>query len=432
MKAGARDVLVAGFVENWGKSAGSSNRRREKILPISETQIKHQQRGGMDALASYLMGTGDRTYTEGFNLSVFPSILQTHEGVIRMSSNPALMATRMPAIGKRFYLPARDILVLSDLEEKLTRIADRYLHHDVRSVMATTCWFSVLFSKVIDAAQRRGDPVTTVSEVWPNLSVLFGGGVSAEPYRPLIRRLLGRDVELVDTYNATEGGILALTDLTRRARGMTVMPHHGVFFEFIPVEDLGKPSPRRVPLWAVKLDQVYSIAVTTTSGLYGYQLGDFVRFVSLAPPRLEFAGRASGVLSLTQELMTQVEIEDAMAEAIAAVPAVTVDYGAGAEVGVGGTSKSRYLLFVEFTAGGAPSDGDAFVRAFDASLRKQNRAYREHRENDVAILVPKLVVLPAGTTKAFLAEVTSGNLQGKFPRILDDEKVGIVQRMLRA
>jgi hypothetical protein len=433
MRTGERDVLVPGFVENYGKSAGSSNRRREKILPITDLQVQQQQRGGMDVLAGYLLGSGDRSFTSGFGMSIFPSILQTHEGVIRMSSNPALMATRMPAIGKRIYLPSRDLLVVEDLEDKLTRVAQRYLDHDVRSVMATTCWFSVLFAKVLEAAQRRDANVKTVSEIWPNLSVLFGGGVPAEPYRPLIRRLFGRDVVLIDTYNATEGGILAATDMSagRVERGMTLVPHRGVFFEFVPVEDLGKPNPRRVPAWEVQKDQVYSIAVTTSSGLYGYQLGDFVRFVSVSPPRLEFAGRASGCLSLTQELMTQVELEDAVAAAIAAVPSVTVDWGVGADVGVDGTSKSRYELFVEFTPDGAPSDLDAFGRAFDESLRKQNRAYREHRTNDVAIVLPRVVSVPRGTTKAFLSEVTGGNVQGKFPRILDEERLEIMKRLVR-
>ncbi|HSQ62969.1 MAG TPA: GH3 auxin-responsive promoter family protein [Polyangiaceae bacterium] len=433
MRTGESDILVPGFVENWGKSAGSSNRRREKILPITDLQVRHQQRGGMDVLAAYLMGSGDRSFTDGFGMSIFPSILQTHQDVIRMSSNPALMATRMPAISRRMTLPSRDLLVIADLEEKLTRIADRYLDHDVRSLMGTTCWFSVLFAKVLEAAQRRGDDVKTVSEIWPNLSVLFGGGVPADPYRPLIRRLFGRDLILLDTYNATEGGILAATDMSsgRAERGMTLVPHRGVFFEFVPVEDLGKPSPRRVPVWEVKKDQVYSIAVTTSSGLYAYQLGDFVRFTSVSPPRLEFAGRANGCLSLTQELMTQVELEDAVAAAVAAVPSVTVDWGVGADVGVDGTSKSRYVVFVEFAPDGAPSDLGAFGRAFDESLRKQNRAYREHRANDVAILLPRVVKVPQGTTKAFLSEVTRGNVQGKFPRILDEERVAIMERLVR-
>ena len=125
-------------------------------------------------------------------------------------------------------------------------------------------------------------------DVWPNLSVLFGGGVSATPYLPVIRGLVGnggasgRDVTLVDTYNATEGGVYATSDFSGED-GMLVMPHRGTFFEFVPVDDRGKANPTRVPIWAVERDRPYLIVVTTPSGLYAYELPRY-RSLSLALP----------------------------------------------------------------------------------------------------------------------------------------------------
>jgi hypothetical protein len=280
-----------------------------------------------------------------------------------------------------------------------------------------------MLERLLDVAKKSGRRVSRVAEIWPNLRVLLGGGVAAGPYLPLVRKLVGRDdLTLVDGYNATEGGIYATSDFSGE-RGMLMLPHRGTFFEFVPLEKHDDPSPPRVPLWAVKKDQPYAIVVTTQSGLYAYKLGDIVRFPSVDPPRIEFMGRLSGCLSITQELTTHVEIERAVEHAVAVCPCTTLDFGAAADIGTpsqGGITKSRYVLFVEFGEGAEPRSLSAFAAAFDEGLKQQNRVYREHRE--VALLPAHVVPLVAGGAKRFMEEVTRGNLQGKFPRILDEAK----------
>jgi hypothetical protein len=422
MRAGERDLLVPEFVRYYGNSSGSSNHGRPKFLPITDRQVRFQQRAGTDMVMRYLRSSGDGGLFAGFTLGLFPPTKMKVEGRTFVTSNPALMATRMPRITRPVYLPEDDVRAIDDYEKKLGVIAERYLDHDVRAVAGTTCWFTLLFEKVLAAARARGRAATTVSDVWPNLRVLFGGGVAATPYLPVIRRLVGRDdVTLVDTYNATEGGIYAASDFTG-APGMLMLPHRGVFFEFVPLEERGAASPRRLPLWEVERDRLYSIVVTTASGLYAYEIGDIVRFPSIAPPRVEFAGRVGGCLSVTQELTTHVEIERAVAQAARACPCTTLDFGAAADVGVEGSAKSRYALFVEFQDGGAPADLGAFADAFDAGLCDQNRVYREHRRHEVALLPPIVVPLARGGARRFLEAVTRGNVQGKFPRIIDDTK----------
>ncbi len=325
-----------------------------------------------------------------------------------------------------FSLPEQDIRAIANYDEKLEVIADRYLDHDVRAVVGTTCWFTLLFEKVLAVARRRGRAAASVSEVWPNLRVLFGGGVAAAPYLPVIHEFVGRtDLTLVDTYNATEGGVYGASDFSGAA-GLLMLPHRGTFFEFVPLEERAAARAKRVPLWAVERGRPYSIVVTTSSGLYAYELGDIVTFPSVAPLRIEFAGRLSGCLSLTQELTTHVEIERAVEQARLACPSTTVDFGAGADVGVDGTAKSRYLLFVEFQEGAAPHDLSAFATAFDKGLCTQNRVYREHRDGAVAMLEPRVVPLASGGARRFLEEVTRGNVQGKFPRIIDDTKKNLL------
>ncbi|HEX4445131.1 MAG TPA: GH3 auxin-responsive promoter family protein [Polyangiaceae bacterium] len=425
MRAGERNLLVPEFVRYFGNSSGSSNHGKPKFLPITDRQIRLQQQAGSDTVMRYLRHSGDRGLFSGFTLGLFPPTTMKAEGPALVTSNPALMATKMPAVTRPVYLPEDDVRVIASYEEKLGVIAERYLDHDVRAVAGTTCWFTLLFEKVLAAARARGRSARTVSEVWPNLKVLFGGGVAATPYLPVIRRLVGRDdIALVDTYNATEGGVYAASDFSG-AEGMLVLPHRGVFFEFVPLEsrgDEGDGKAARVPLWSVEPDRPYSIVVTTASGLYAYELGDIVRFPSVDPLRMEFVGRLNGCLSVTQELTTHVEIERAVAHAIAACACTTLDFGAAADVGVDGSAKSRYALFVEFQEGGNPANLEAFADAFDQGLCKENRVYREHRQGQVALLPPVVVPLASGGAKRFLAEITRGNVQGKFPRIVDDTK----------
>ncbi|GAB4207293.1 MAG: GH3 auxin-responsive promoter family protein [Sandaracinaceae bacterium] len=429
MRAGETGILVPEKVMYFGNSSGSSTKGKPKFLPISERQIAFQRGSASDSLFRYLVAKNVTDMTDGFTLGLFPPTTMRREGPVFITTNPSLQSIRMPAFTRPVQLPEKEIREIADYDYKLERIVERYMDYDVRAVAGTTCWFSILFEKLLAAAERRGRKVASVSELWPNLRVLLGGGVAADPYVPVIRERLGQDFTLVDTYNATEGGIYATSDHSGN-RGMLMIPDRGVFFEFVPVEsaaDLTRIGswPARVPLWGVEKDKLYAIHVTTPSGLYSYRLGDLVRFTSTNPHRMEFAGRLSGCLSTTQELTTHVEIQRAVEHALSRYPATTVDYGCGADVGVNGTAKSRYVLFVEFE--GLAPDTKAFAAAFDEGMRRENRVYREHRENDVGILAPEVIALPPGSVKRFMKDIGNTSVQSKFPRILDDDRKNLLR-----
>lgn len=427
MMRGERGILVPELIRHYGNSSGSSTKGKSKFLPIGERQVRYQQGSAVDGLFRYVVAKNDATFLRGFTLGLLPPTTMKPQGPVLITSNPALMAVKKPLISQPVWLPSKQTREMSDYEKKLERIAEECIDHDVRAVAGTTCWFSLLFDKLLGAAKRRGRNVETVGELWPNLRILMGGGVSADPYIPVIRSRMGHDdFALVDTYNATEGGIYAASDQSGE-RGMLMIPDRGVFFEFVPMDEIDRSEPTRVPLWGVQKDKLYAIVVTTPSGLYSYKLGDIVRFPSVAPHRMEFAGRLSGCLSTTQELTTHVEIERAVEIALKKEPAVTFDFGCAADVGVSG-AKSRYVLFVEFLPGHEPKDIRAFGAAFDAGLCEQNRVYREHRTNEIAILPPEVVALPAGSVQRFMKDAGMTSVQTKFPRILDDER----KSMLRA
>lgn len=448
MRNGESGLLVPEKIKYFGNSSGSSTKGKPKFLPISDRQIAFQRGSAADSLYRYLVWRGDDDFTSGFTLGLFPPTTMRKEGPVFITTNPSLQSIKMPAFSKLCQIPEPEIREIADYDLKLERIVERYIDHDVRAVAGTTCWFSILFDKLLAVARRKGRKADHVADLWPNLRVLLGGGVSADPYLPVIRERMGHDdVVLVDTYNATEGGIFACSDHAvdssgQRLPGMLMIPDRGVFYEFVPVEDASDMSrlssggigqwPRRVPLWGVETGKLYAIHVTTVSGLYSYRLGDLVRFTSTNPHRIEFAGRVSGCLSTTQELTTHVEIQRAVEHALAQVPATTVDYGCAADVGVGGTARSRYVLFAEFVSGQEPRDPNAFIRAFDDGLCQANRVYREHRKDDVGIFAPELVVLPPGSVRRFMKDIGNISVQTKFPRILDDDRKQLLRSYVQS
>ncbi len=422
MRKGERGLLVPEFIRHFGNSSGSSQEGRQKFLPLGKRQVSHVRGAGSDIVMRYLVHANETKFLSRFTLALLPPTTMKSDGPVLITSNPALMVTELPAFAKPIYLPRGEMMTIGDYNVKMRMIAEAYLDHDVGALTGTTCWFPVLFEAVLRVAAERGRAETTIGEIWPNLRVLIGGGVSAAPYLPLLRRLIGSDnFTLVDTYNATEGGIYAASDFSGNP-GMLMLPHRGTFFEFVPMEERGNANPKRVPLWQVEVGQAYSIVVTTSAGLYAYELGDIVRFTSTAPHRVEFMGRTQGCLSVTQELTTHVEIEQAVAHAISKVACRTLDFGAAADVGTEAGGKSRYVLYAEFDEGAAPASLAEFAEAFDEGLCQANRVYREHRTGNVAILAPRVVPLQAGGAKQYLDTVTRGNVQGKFPRILDESR----------
>ncbi len=432
MKAGSRDVLWPGFIQYFGCSSGSSHTAAlNKYLPISEEQIRWQQKAGFDLVARYVGLSGDGSLVGGYTLGLLPPSVLKPEGAVLVTSNPGLMQRHMPLPARFATLPKQDLRDIENYDEKLTRMAEAYLDYDVRSVSGTTCWFSIFFDRVLAAARPKGRHLTAGGAIWPHLKALLGGGVTAEPYRHLIAERVGHPVVLLDNYNATEGGFFACTDRLGDD-GLLMIPDRGVFFEFVPRAEHGKPNARRLALWEVEPGVEYSVALSTSSGLFGYYIGDVIRFTQVFPHRLEFTGRTAGVLSVTQELTSSIEIERAVAHATKREPCSIVDFAASSEVGVDATAKGRYLLYVEFDR--APADLGAFATAFDKGLCEQNRVYREHRMKDVAILPPTVLPLGSGATRRFMDALGAGGVQAvqqKFPRIVDGRRRELLASLAR-
>lgn len=204
-------------------------------------------------------------------------------------------------------------------------------------------------------------------------------------------------------------------------------PDRGVFYEFIPRNQHGRPDATRLPLWKVEPQVEYSVALSTSSGLFGYLMGDVVRFTSVFPHRVVVSGRISGEISIAHEMTTARQIEDAVLSAANTHECTLVEHAASAELSPSGArAVGRYLLFAEFDR--PPADLDAFGRSVDAALCKENRLYRKHRTRDVGLLPLVVVPLVRGASQRSAELAGRRGLQRKFPRVVDAAQ----REMLRA
>jgi hypothetical protein len=422
LRGGERGVLLPGLIPYLARSAGTSQvGAKLKYLPVSRRQIAWQRKQAFDIVARYLVLSGDLGFPGGFTLGLLQPPKIEWEGEVGLTSNPRLMQLHVPKVSRRVSLPRPPVRDIEDYDAKFRAIAEAYMDHDVRAIAGTTCWFTVLFEHVLAAARARGRDVSTIHEIWPNLRGLLGGGVHAPTYRPIIGTMVGGRTTLIDTYNATEGGCFAVTDsLEAGAPGgggddaMLVLPDRGVFYEFIRRSEHGRLDATRVPLSEVEPGVDYSVAVSTASGLFGYLLGDVVRFVSVFPHRLVFSGRVNGEISIAHEMTTARQIEDAVLAATKRHGCTLVELAASSELAE--RAVGRYLVFAEFER--PPADLAAFERDLDAALCEENRLYRKHRTREVGILPLRVVSLERGATQRFAEAAGRRGLQQKFPRVL--------------
>ncbi len=431
LQRGERDVLWPGVIPYLARSAGSSSQspKQLKMLPISHQQIGWQRKQAFDVLARYLVMAGDRRFTAGYTLGLLQPPTIARRGAVGLTSNPRLMQLHVPKVARMLSLPRGAVRDIEANEEKFRALAEAYLDYDVRAIAGTTCWFTVFFDRVLAAARARGRSVSTVHEVWPNLRGLFGGGVHAGSYRSIIDARVGGKTVLVDTYNATEGGCFAITD-RNGDESMLMLPDRGVFFEFIPRSELDRSAPTRLSLTMVEPHVEYAVAVSTASGLFGYLMGDVVRFSSVFPHRLTFSGRVSGEISIAHEMTTARQIEDAVHAAAAQNDCTLVEFAASAELASEGSAVGRYMVFAEFER--PPDDVASLARDIDRGLCESNRLYRKHRAGDVGILPLTVIPLARGAAQRFADAAGRSGLQQKFPHIVGNAERELLRALRRA
>jgi hypothetical protein len=292
-------------------------------------------------------------------------------------------------------------------------------HADIRSISGTPSWLLLLFDELVRRHPERG---TRLAEFFPHLELIVHGGVNFAPYRQRFAEWLdGGHAELREVYAASEG-FVAVADRTP-GEGMRLVLDHGIFYEFVPVGDIGAAAPARHAIGDIETGVDYAPALSTCAGLWGFILGDTVRFVSRDPPRLLVTGRLSYTLSAFGEHLTGEEIEEAVTEAAAAIGAELRDFAVGALFPQAPGELGGHLYFVEFERPAAPESVRIFADAIDRGLIRRNLDYEAHRAGGFGMRAPEVCVLPHGGFAEWMRRRGRLGAQNKVPRVISDPEL---------
>lgn len=419
MRAGAEDVMWPGRIRHFAVSSGTAS--DGKVIPVSEAVLAANRRFSVGVGLNYLSETGDPSFLFGKHLTLpgrieedadFPG---THVGEVS-----GLVAEQAPSYFRTFLQAVpNEVAFMPNWEDKLKAIARRTAGQDVRLLVMAPTWALVLFDELLACYNRtHPDHAETVADVWPNLQVFISGGVALSSYRALLEQQIGKDIDFIETYGASEGFFSFQNDLADPS--MLLHLDNEVFFEFVPLDELESDAPRRLTVTEVEKGERYAPVITNASGLWAYRVGDVVRFTSLSPHKIRVAGRTSEMIDRYGEAVFGEEVRAAMRAACRATGARMTDFHVAPHP-ASGEGRPAHQWLVEFE--GAAPDGERFAEALDAHLQEVNRHYRIRREAQ-AFGAPSVVALPSGTFYRWLKrEKDRVTGQTKVPRMSEERAV---------
>jgi hypothetical protein len=410
---GEENVTWPGRARWFAKTSGTT--AGDKAIPVTDALVAQNRRAGRDVLAFHVRATPGSRLFEGDLLFLGGST--TMEPVPaggQVGDLSGIMAAEMPFWLRRRVLPSAGVVAIRDWELKLEAIARETLGRDLTLLSGMPSWSLLLFERWRALSGERSP-----ADLFPGLELFVHGGVRYEPYRETLEASFGRALRRLEVYPASEG-FLAVQDDPESA-GMALGLDYGTFYEFVPAAEAGSPSARRLTLAEVRVGETYSIVLSNVAGLWAYEIGDLVRFVSLSPPRVTVVGRTMAFSNCCGENLIVEEVEEAFVAACAETRAAGGEFTVAARPGAVGDGRPRLEWIVESADPSFPAE--AFARAADAVLRRRNHDYDTKRTGDVGMLPPVVALVPPGTFHSWMRSRGKLGGQHKVPRLRNDREV---------
>ncbi|MCB2410416.1 GH3 auxin-responsive promoter family protein [Hymenobacter lucidus] len=423
---GEPDVLWPGRVQWFAKSSGTTN-ARSKFIPVTREALHEcHYRAGRDMTALATALYPENRVLAGKTLSLggthAPNPFRPDEADSRVGDVSAVIMQNLPSWAEYLRTPPLELALLDEWEEKIERIARHVLTVDVSVLAGVPTWMIVLLRRVTELAGA-----SNITEVWPNLSLFLHGAVAFGPYRELFRQLIpSEQMSYLEIYNASEG-YLALQD-QRGSEDLLLLLDHGIYYEFMPLDQFDAEHPQAVPLDQVELGKTYALVLSTNAGLWRYSIGDTVRFTSLAPYRIRITGRTKHFLNAFGEEVVIENADAAIAAACRATGTTVRDYTAAPiYFDASAASRGGHQWLIEFSQ--PPQQPERFTAVLDQKLRELNSDYDAKRHRNLALEPPMLTVASTGTFTRWLASKGKLGGQHKVPRLSNSRE--IIEEVLR-
>ena len=409
MRQGESNILWPGKVRWYAKSSGTTN-DKSKFIPVSQDGLKDTHyAGGRDAVTWYLRNNPQSKIFDGKALILGGSHVPNYNTKNSLVGDlSAILIENINPLVNLVRVPKKSIALLSDFEVKRELIAQEAIEQNITNLSGVPSWMLSVMTRVLEISGKDN-----LAEVWPNLEMFFHGGVAFTPYREQYKRLIpSNQMHYMETYNASEGFFGVQDDPTDPS--MSLMVDYGVFFEFIPMEEIENPNPKVVPLWGVEAGKNYAVVISTSSGLWRYMIGDTVRFTSVNPYKFLITGRTKFFINAFGEELIVDNAEVGLAEACKQTGAEVLEYTA-APVFMDTEGKCRHQWLIEFSR--QPNDLAAFSEILDKTLQQVNSDYEAKRYKDITLQNLEIVVARQGLFHDWLASKGKLGGQHKVPRL---------------
>lgn len=412
--AGHQNVLWPTPISWFAKSSGTTS-DKSKFIPVSKESLDDTHfKSGKDVLSLYIRQYPHSTITNGKCLTIGGSHQVSQLNAEAFYGDlSAVMLQNMPLMGQVMRAPELSVALMDEWEAKLEAIIYSVFHENITFIAGVPTWTLVLIKRILEIAGE-----TDLRKIWPNLELYIHGGVSFTPYRKQFEALIPSDtMHYLETYNASEGFFAAQDDLNEE--GMLLFLNHGIFFEFMPMEEIGAVHPQTLTLREVEVGTNYALVISTNGGLWRYMIGDTVQFTSTAPFRVKVSGRVKHFINAFGEEVIIDNSDYAIAEACKACDAIVNDYTA-APVYMSGADNGAHEWIVEFEK--EPHSLELFTRELDKALQEVNSDYEAKRHKDIALRMPIMHQMPKGGFNEWLKSKGKLGGQHKVPRLSNDRK----------
>ena len=408
---GEQNILWNTPIYWFAKSSGTTS-DKSKFIPISDENLEDCHfKAAKDVLTLYYQYNPDSELLTGKGLVIGGShSINPMNNEVQYGDLSAVLLQNTPFWGHWLRTPDLSIALMDEWENKIEKLAENTIKENVTSVSGVPTWTMVLFKRILDITGKKN-----ISEVWPSLELFMHGGVSFTPYKEQFQKLIGKKINYLELYNASEG-FIAAQDIPGE-EGMLLFTDHGIFIEFMPVSEYGKKDPETISLQDVELGKNYAPVISTNGGLWRYLLGDTIQFTSLVPFRIKVSGRLKHYMNAFGEEVIVDNADKAIAIASEKTGSVVNDYTA-APIYFSETSNGAHEWLIEFEK--EPESLDTFTKELDSALKNANSDYEAKRYKDIALGLPVIHSLQKGIFAEWLRSKRKLGGQHKVPRLSNE------------
>lgn len=409
VKKGQRDILWIGTPEYFAKTSGTTS--GSKYIPISKEAMPFQVKGAQSALFHYIAKKNNADFVTGkmIFLQGSPELEEVYG--IKTGRLSGIVAHHIPKYLQKNRLPSWETNLIDDWETKVDKIVKETEHENMTLISGIPPWLIMYFEKLTEKHGKK------IKQLFPNLQLIVTGGVNYEPYKDKMEYLLGEKVDIVQTFPASEGFFAFQDDYTKE--GLLLLTNHGIFYEFIPLEQFGKPDAERLTLKDVELNKDYALILTTNSGLWAYSIGDVVRFIDKNPYRVLVSGRTKHFTSAFGEHVIAFEVEEAMKATVEKFPAKITEFHLAPQVNAE-EELPYHEWFIEFEQ--EPQDLNQFKEELDIQLRNRNTYYDDLISGNILQKL-KISRLKKNAFNEYAKSQGKLGGQNKTPRLANDRKL---------